>query len=250
MSQKSEQNIYDNPAFFDGYYALREKDTCLNDLVEQPAMAALLPDTRGKSVLDLGCGYGRNCLAFARQGAARVVGLDISEKMLAVARRESGGATVEYLRMSMTELASLAGAFDLVYSSLAFHYIEDFPQLADDIYRLLRPGGHLLFSQEHPIITATVDGQGGWNRGPDGAPLSYTFSNYCQSGRRESHWFIDGVVKYHRPMGEILTTLAKAGFVLEEVCEPVPPPWALEKLPAAAKEFLKPNFLIVKASKR
>jgi len=244
----SDQNIYDNPVFFEGYSALRKKDGNLNDLLEQPAMAGLLPDLSGKSVLDLGCGYGRNCLDFVRRGAARVVGLDISEKMLAVAERESCDTKISYLRMSMAQLQRLAGTFDFVYSSLAFHYVEDFPKLANDIYGLLNPGGRLLFSQEHPIITATIDGKGGFNR-KRGKPVSYTFSNYNQGGRRESHWIVDGVVKYHRPMGALLTALAKAGFVIEEVCEPVPEGWAVEKQPALMKEYLKPNFLIVKARK-
>ncbi|MCL2495320.1 MAG: class I SAM-dependent methyltransferase [Oscillospiraceae bacterium] len=244
----NDQNIYDNPAFFEGYRALREKDSNLNDLLEQPAMAGLLPDLNGKSVLDLGCGYGRNCVDFVRRGAARVVGLDISEKMLAAAREESRAPGIEYIRMSMTELPRLRETFDFIYSSLAFHYVEDFPRLAREIYRLLNPGGCLLFSQEHPIVTAAFDGKGGFNR-RRGRPVSYTFSNYSQPGRRVIHWIVDGVVKYHRPMGEILTALAKAGFVLEEVCEPVPEDWAIEKLPSIVKEYLKPNFLIVKARK-
>ena len=246
----SDQNIYDNPAFFEGYRALRENENCLNELLEQPAMAALLPDLNGKSVLDLGCGCGRNCVDFARRGAARVLGLDISEKMLAVAEKESRGPGIEYIRLSMTELPRLADAFDFIYSSLAFHYVEDFPKLAQDIYRLLGPGGCLLFSQEHPIMTATiVDGMAHFNCDENGDRVSYTFSNYSQSGKREIHWFVGGVVKYHRPMGTLLTALTKAGFVLEEICEPVPEAWAIEKLPSIVKEFLKPNFLIVKARK-
>ncbi|MCL2530780.1 MAG: class I SAM-dependent methyltransferase [Oscillospiraceae bacterium] len=242
-----DQNIYDDPEFFAGYRALRNNENCINNLLEQPAMADLLPNLAGKAVLDLGCGAGSNCLDFVRRGATRVLGLDISENMLAQAAKESCGTGIEYVRMSMAELC-LAETFDLVYSSLAFHYVEDFARLVQDIYGLLNPGGCLLFSQEHPISTATIDGKGGFNR-QDGQRISYTFSNYNQSGKRETSWIVDGVVKYHRPMGELLTTVAKAGFILEEVCEPLPKDWAVQRLPAIVQEYLKPNFLLVKARK-
>ena len=245
----SRQNIFDNETFFNGYKALRESDCNANDLIEQPAMRKLLPDLNGKSVLDLGCGYGHNCVDFVNRGANRVVGIDISEKMLAVAEKESADPKIEYRNMSMTDISALDEKFDFIYSSLAFHYVRDFDIFARDMYSLLNVGGQLLFSQEHPIITATVDGAGHFNKDENGNRISYTFSNYNQSGERKIHWYVDGVVKYHRTFSDIITALAKAGFVIEEVCEPVPEEWAIQKLPTLAKEYIKPNFLIVKARK-
>ena len=81
----SKQNIFDDQIFFEGYKALRDGDFNANDLIEQPAMRKRLPKLEGKSVLDLGCGYGHNCIDFVHRGAKRVVGVDISEKMLEVA---------------------------------------------------------------------------------------------------------------------------------------------------------------------
>ena len=243
----SRQNIFDNETFFNGYKALRESDCNANDLIEQPAMRKLLPDLNGKSVLDLGCGYGHNCVDFVGLGAARVVGIDISEKMLAVAEKESADAKIEYRNMSMTDISTLNEKFDFLYSSLAFHYVRDFDAFAKDMHSVLNASGQLLFSQEHPIITATVDGAGHFNKDENGNRISYTFSNYNQSGERKIHWYVDGVVKYHRTFSDIITALAKA--VIEEVCEPVPEEWAIQKLPTLAKEYIKPNFLIVKARK-
>ena len=245
----SRQNIFDNETFFNGYKALRESDCNANDLIEQPAMRKLLPDLNGKSVLDLGCGYGHNCVDFVNRGAERVVGIDISEKMLAVAEKESANDKIEYRNMSMTDISKLAETFDFIYSSLAFHYVKDFDAFARGMYSVLNAGGQLLFSQEHPIITATVDGAGHFNKDENGNRISYTFSNYNQSGERKIHWYVDGVVKYHRTFSDIITALAKAGFVIEEVCEPVPEEWAIQKLPTLAKEYIKPNFLIAKARK-
>lgn len=245
----STQNIFDNEIFFEGYKALRDNEINYNDLLEQPAMRKLLPDLNGKTVLDLGCGYGHNCIDFVNRGAEKVVGIDISEKMLSVAKEESSSNKIEYRNMSMTDISKLDKQFDFIYSSLAFHYVKNFDAFAKDMHSVLNNGGQLLFSQEHPIITATVDGNGHFNKDENGNRVSYTFSNYNEQGERKIHWYVDGVVKYHRTFSGIINALAKAGFVIEEICEPVPEKWAIEKLPTIVKEYIKPNFLIVKARK-
>ena len=245
----SNQNIYDNEIFFAGYKALRDNELSYNDLLEQPAMAKMLPDLNGKSVLDLGCGYGHNCIDFVRRDASRVVGVDISEKMLDVAKSESSDDKIQYVNMSMTNIDKLNEKFDFIYSSLAFHYVEDFDEFAKKMFSVLDSGGELLFSQEHPIITATVDGNGHFNKDENGKRVSYTFSNYNEPGERKIHWYVDGVIKYHRTFSNVVNALTKTGFVIEEICEPVPEEWAIKKLPTAVKEYIKPNFLIVKARK-
>ena len=245
-----EQNIYDNPKFFSGYYELRSRSDNYNELLEQPAMANLLPDLHGKSVLDLGCGFGRNCADFIHRGARRVVGVDISERMLNAARAEQSNEKIEYINMSMTDISQLNEKFDFVYSSLAFHYVENFEKLICGIYNALNDGGFTQFSQEHPIVTATKDSEGGrTNYNENGSPVSYTFSNYNHSGRRVVSWFVDGVEKYHRTTGEILTAVAGAGFIIKKVCETCPTKEVVEKYPFMEREYIKPNFLIVKAKK-
>lgn len=239
------QNIYDNQTFFEGYHELRKRHDNHNVLIEQPAIARLLPNLHGKRVLDLGCGCGGNCMDFVRRGAHCVVGVDISEKMLDVARREASDSHIEYRCMDMTDLPRIGEVFDLVYSSLAFHYIEDFDGLLADIYRCLSPGGILLFSQEHPMNTA----EGHFNYDSDGKPISYTISDYNVPGKRTVTWFVEGVEKYHRPMGQIVSALAHSGFQIEDMIEPVASEQSLEIRPALAKERIKPCFLIIRARK-
>lgn len=245
----SNQNIYDNEIFFEGYKALRDNELSYNDLLEQPAMAKMLPDLKCKSVLDLGCGYGHNCIDFVHRSASYVVGLDISEKMLEVAKNESSDDKIHYVNMSMTDIDKLDKKFDFIYSSLAFHYVKDFDEFAKKMFSVLNSGGELLFSQEHPIITATFDGNGHFNKDESGKRVSYTFSNYNEPGERQIHWYVDGVIKHHRTFSGVINALTKAGFIIEEICEPVPDEWAIKKLPTAVKEYIKPNFLIVKARK-
>ena len=78
----AKQNIYDDPIFFDGYMKIREKEDNANDLFEIPALLSLLPDLSGKSLLDLGCGYGEHCKMFINMGAANVVGVDLNKALV------------------------------------------------------------------------------------------------------------------------------------------------------------------------
>ena len=246
---KNRNNIFDNERFFAGYQALRRREQNSNDLIIDPAMDALLPDLTDKTVLDLGCGDGKHCADFLARGAKRVVGIDISEKMLRLAETQNADAAIRYLRMSMTDIAELMETFDFIDSNMAFHYIEDFPSFAKTLYAALEPGGALLFAQEHPVVTATADGGGHFNKSPSGRKLSYTFSDYGAPGERVTHWFVDGVVKYHRRVSDIINALTGAGFVIERVEEPLPEEWVIEKYPAFEDERIKPTFLIVKARK-
>ena len=245
----NDQPIFDNEIFFQEYKTLRETENNYNDLLEQPTMEKLLPDLQGKTVLDLGCGYGKNCLDFIQKGAERVVGIDVSEKMLAVARSKYSHKKIEYLTMDIDNVSLLNEKFDFIYSSLAFHYVEDFSKLAINLHKLLDEDGRLLFSQEHPLVTATIDGKQHYNKDGNGNYCSFTFSNYGQGGRRDTFWYMDGVIKYHRTLGEIVTALANANFIIETVSEPLPSKTALEKMPSLVKEYVKPTFLIVKARK-
>ncbi len=245
MINKS-QNIYDDPGFFEGYIATRGRTDSLNLLIEQPEIKKLLPDLRGKRVLDLGCGYGENCAEFVRDGAERVVGVDLSEKMLAVAMSENSDDRIEFLRMDISDIESLDGKFDLIFSTLVFHYVEDFESLAKKLYDKLDDGGVLLFSQFHPLHTAGGDGFV-----PDeyGNAASYNLRDYARPGIRRIDWIVDGVEIYHRTFEGILGPLADAGFIIEKIVEPTPSKEAVTIRPKLAKHFIRPCFLIVKARK-
>ena len=70
-------------------------------------MFSLAPELAGKAVLDLGCGYGKSCVEFLKLGASHVTGVDISEKMLSIAKAET--TDIEYLWMDMNDLSALSG---------------------------------------------------------------------------------------------------------------------------------------------
>ena len=240
------QNIYDDPAFFDGYRKLRERPDNANDLFETPALFSLLADLSGAAVLDLGCGMGDHCAEYARRGAARVLGVDISERMLAAAREKNAYPRIEYRRLAMEELSALEGPFDAVASSLAIHYVADFAALARDVHRLLRPGGVFVFSQEHPL-TSCYSGGERWTKDADGNKICANIARYSVDGERDSTWFVDGVKKYHRTFSTLINALVDAGFRVERLLEPVPDADMARRYPRHRDLLHKPDFLLVRA---
>lgn len=245
----SDQNIFDNEIFFEEYRKLRNNPSAANDIVEKPALFSLCPELSGKAALDLGCGYGENCREFSKLGASRVVGIDISEKMLDIAGKENKYKNVTFIRMSMSDLSLLQDAFDIVFSSLAIHYIENFDKLLADVYQLLEDNGTFVFSQEHPFTTAMLKEKPRWAKDSDGNILHYNLSDYSIPGVRKTSWFVDNVIKYHRSFSSIINSLSAAGFIIEKMLEPLPNEATMEKYPSYKKYYHKPDFLLIKARK-
>jgi 2-polyprenyl-3-methyl-5-hydroxy-6-metoxy-1,4-benzoquinol methylase len=90
------QNIYDNPEFFARYSQLRRSREGLDGMPEWPTLQAMLPELKGLRVVDLGCGFGWFCRWARQQGAASVLGLDLSENMLARARETTRDPAISY----------------------------------------------------------------------------------------------------------------------------------------------------------
>ena len=240
------QNIYDRQDFFDGYQKLRENPHSANIVEEKPALFSLAPNLEGKRVLDLGCGFGENCRTFKEMGASYVLGVDLSKKMLEVAVREN--PSLNFACGDMSDLTFIEETFDVVFSSLAVHYIENFDLLVKSIYGLLAPGGFFLFSQEHPLTTAPMAGAS-WTKDEYGKDLHYNLTDYSRSGKRTTAWIVDGVEKYHRTLSEIVNALVFAGFSIKTMMETVPPKEMCEMNPKWERCWHKPNFLLIKAQK-
>lgn len=235
------QNIFDNPAFFSGYMELRA-GLNYNDLLELPEMKKLLPPLSGKRILDLGCGFGKMEEYFVKNGAFDVTAVDISEKMIGEAVEKHSYSNVRYVRKDISNL-DLEGEYDIVYSSLVFHYIKDFEKLMKQIDSLMKKDGILLFSQEHPLTTATLD-----HRGHFDDYNHFVFGDYQMEGKRKGTWFVENVENYHRTLSHIISTVSSF-FRIEKVVEPVPSEDALRLMPRMERDFIRPTFLIVKASK-
>lgn len=238
------QNIYDNEAFFAGYSRLGRSQAGLDGAAEWPALQAMLPDLRGTSVLDLGCGFGWFCRWARQAGAAQVQGMDVSERMLARAAATTDDPAIRYARQDLEELVLPEAMFDLVYSSLTLHYIAAIRPLLASIHRALRPGGSLVFSMEHPIYTAPS--APGWVTDAAGRQ-TWPIDGYLNEGPRRTDWLAKGVIKQHRTIGTMLTLLLRTGFTLTHVQEWNPTDAQIETRPALAIERERPMFLLVSA---
>ena len=244
----AQQNIYDNETFFEGYKKIRENKINANNLFEIPALFSMMPDLKDKTILDLGCGFGEHCKRFVESGAKKVIGIDISEKMLEIAKEENSDSKITYINMPMENISQLNEKFDIVVSSLAFHYVEDFSGVVKNIYDMLNENGIFLFSQENPLCTC-FSGGNRWTKDENGNKLYINLSNYGIEGERESSWFVDNVKKYHRTFSTIINTLIETGFKIEKIIEPLPTEELLKNFPEYKDLFHKPDFLLVKFSK-
>lgn len=245
---KMKQNIYDNPTFFKEYTSLRESGLTYNDFLEQPAMKTAIGDINGMLILDLGCGMGDLSKYCADNGAVSVIAVDISEKMIERAKEENSDKKVEYLCQPIEDIELPAESFDLVISSLAIHYIADYFALIAKISKLLKEGGRLIFTTEHPIATAQKEMKG-WVKGDKGEILHWPVDNYQEEGQRKEHWYVDGVIKYHRTVSTLINVLTEHGLTVEKVEEPLPTKEGLKKLPKLINEYRKPPFILIQSKK-
>ncbi|MEU8222588.1 class I SAM-dependent methyltransferase [Kribbella sp. NPDC048915] len=224
--------LYDDPAFLDGYRRLRRSGRALNEPLEIPAMTAALPPVAGARVVDLGCGEGDLAVRLAEAGAVDVLAVDASERMLAAAHPHP---RVRYRRADFADFDVPHESVELVVSSLALHYVEDFDDLVARVARWLVPGGAFVFTIEHPMVTAPV------------VAADCVVDDYADEGRRERTWFVAGVVKYHRTIGTVVTTLRRHGLWVERLDEPVPTAEHVAAHPELAIHRRRPPILLVAA---
>jgi SAM-dependent methyltransferase len=244
----SAQNIYDDPDFFAGYARLPRSERGLSAVYEWTAFQRLLPASlKEMRVLDLGCGLGYFAREAWARGARDVVGVDISERMLDTARQRTSDPGIVYVRAGLEEFEADTASFDLVVSSLALHYIADYPALAKRVATWLVPGGRFAFSVEHPIYTA--HGSADWHKDANGVVLHWPVDRYRDEGERRTRWFVDGVVKYHRTVETYVNGLLDAGFKLVRLEEPEADAALLAEKPEWRDERRRPPFLLLAADR-
>jgi SAM-dependent methyltransferase len=217
------------------HYAAGIDARAWNALYERPATLALLPDVRGRDVLDAGCGHGWYAEQLVGRGA-RVTAFDRSARMVEHARRRLGDRARVFHAPS-DRIAALADAgFDLVLSALVVHYVADLDALFGEWARLLRPGGRAVLSTHHPMMHAErlVD------------------PGYRVTEMMAERWgWLDATMRYYRrPISAITEALAGAGFVIERLVEPMPLPDMRKSEPSDyARLERMPAFVHIRARK-
>lgn len=241
------ENKYDNLSFFNQYKKMLRSQKGLEGAGEWHALQKMLPDFTGKTVLDLGCGFGWHCRYAIENGAQSVTGINLSEKMLERAREINHLKGIEYERKALEDVTFPAEKFDIILSSLTLHYIESFDVMAQNIYQWLKPNGHFVFSVEHPVFTA--QGNQDWTYAEGGEKLHWPVDNYFAKGKRNTHFLGEDIVKYHRTLTTYMNSLLQQGFKIKEVIEPQPSDNMLEKFSEMKDELRRPMMLLISAEK-
>ena len=172
-----------------------------------------LGEVAGQRVLELGCGAAQWSLALVEDGA-RVIGLDLSERQLAHARRRvaEAGAGLPLVQAGAESLPFAAASFDLVFCDHGGMSFADPRRSVPEVARVLRPGGRLVFCAGTPFCDLTVDPE-------TGLPGARLTRDYFDLGAIEA----DGEVNYQLPYGEWIRLFRSSGLRVEDLIELRPP---------------------------
>lgn len=196
---------------YDGFaeaYAAENENSLVNAYYERPAMVNLARDVAGRRVLDVGCGSGA-LAAELRDRGADVTGIDASAGMVALARKRLGDDARLRLADIRDPLPFRDGEFDDVVASLVLHYLEDWEPTLAELRRVLRPGGRLIASVDHPFVAYTIQ-----EPRPDYyATTSYSFE-WEFGGQRVPMQF------WRRPLHAMADAFTTAGFRISTISEP------------------------------
>ncbi|WP_163579450.1 class I SAM-dependent methyltransferase [Gracilibacillus saliphilus] len=238
------QNKYDNDQFFSAYKSMPRSTIGLEAAGEWHIVKELIPDLQNKDVLDLGCGFGWHCRYAREKKANSVIGIDISEKMLQQAIKMTNDSAISYIEQPIEDIRFNNASFDVVFSSLALHYVKDYQAICNKVFDYLKPSGAFLFSVEHPIFTAREEQD--WYYDQNGQRLHWPVDLYHTEGIRQTSFLADNVIKYHRTISTYINGLIAAGFSIKAVEESTP---SEEMLPDMQDELRRPMFLIILADK-
>ena len=235
----------DKPIALEAYEILAEAYASVvdtkphNAYYDRPATLSLLPEVRGRRVLDAACGPGVYAEWLLSHGA-EVVAVDASPKMVALARGRLGEA-LDIRRADLSRPLNFLDdeSFDIVLSPLTMEYIEDWHSTFREFYRVLRPGGHFILSVTHPFFDYTY----------------FKSTNYFETELVGSEWRGFNTVKVHMPsfrrsLEATLNPIIEAGFRLDKLLEPKPTEEFKEADPKNYRELLeRPSFLCIRARK-
>lgn len=238
--------IYDNAAFFEAYAQMARSKDGLKSAGEWHQLQPLFPPLSGKTVLDLGCGYGWHSKYAAEQGARSVLGLDLSARMIEEAKKRNPAENIVYKVCGVEAYEYPENTYDLVISNLVLHYVADLEPIFEKIFRTLKPHGIFLLNIEHPVFTAGINED--WLYGEDGTPTAWPVDNYFYPGERQTVFLGQHVTKQHHTLTQILMGLMNAGFILEHV-EEAQPSKDMMHIAGMKDEMRRPMMLLVRAKK-
>ena len=187
-------------------------------LNSDPVLWRLAGDVKGLQVLDAGCGTGYLSRQLKRKGAS-VTGVDLSERMISIARNRS--EDIEFLVESCAQLQGLSDtSFDLLIANYVLMDVADLQGTVKAFYRVLKPGGAAVVVFSHPCFPQA----GADVNETDSVGISYQWNfNYFENSRRvDPPWghFRSDFIWFHRPLSHYFKVFLEIGFTLTDFEEP------------------------------
>lgn len=227
--------------------------------IEWPCIRKLLPDLKGKTVVDLGCGSGIFTFLLEQNNPSTITGIDLSEKMLQIAKNKAK-ENKSCARFILYDAARCANVIekpvDFIFSSTTSHYIKDLERLFSNVSRSLKGEGESIFSVIHPIYSAMYPIEHGdifpkdeewtvryWDR---------SMRAYIQPWIEYNEAFENHFSKsYHHTFSDYVNAIIGAGLTIEQICEPMAPEkWKMSE-PDKYEGFIEtPVYMIIKMRKR
>jgi SAM-dependent methyltransferase len=208
----SRLNDYDS--FAEGYTAETEGNL-VNAYYNRHAILGLAGDVAGRRILDAGCGSGPLMAALRDRGAI-VTGFDKSAGMLKLARRRLGDDADLRVADLSSPLPFPDSTFDDAIASLVLHYLEDWGPALTELRRVLKPGGRLIMSVDHPFAVSLMYREMG--REDD----YFATTNFTAEWTAGGHTALMSF--WHRPLHAMTDAFTAAGFRITTISEPAPAP--------------------------
>lgn len=221
-----------DPAQYDDFaagYEAHAEVAPYNAHYDRPATLALLGDVAGRVILDAACGPGLYAEELLARGAT-VRGFDGSASMIERARARLGPDAdlwVQSLDAPITPVAE--ASIDIVLCALAYHYSNDRPSFLAEAARVLRPGGAVVISTQHPTTDWLRLGGSYF----DTRPVSEVWSKGWE------------VTTWVTPLTQLTEEFAAAGFLIERLIEPQPAAAMAEAYPETFTRLsTEPGFIL------
>ena len=229
---------------FHGYAAHRHHPESPNETLERPIINEMVGEVRGLDVLDLGCGDGLYGGELLDAGCRSYTGVEAAQTMAAAAATQLPGGAAQIVHDTIEAWSFPKAHFDLVVSRLALHYVADLETTLRRVHHALRPGGRLVFSVVHPVITSSDK-----SRASGGKRLDWIVDDYFVPGPRSVYFMGDQVEQHHRTVEEIFGAVQRSGFVVEQLRESRPRPEEFSDDALYARRQRIPLFLFFAGGK-
>jgi len=217
------------------------------DELNNPATFKLIGDVKGRIVLDLACGEGYNTRILARKGA-KVTGIDFSEKLIELARREEKKEKLGicYHVLDATDLKEFSNNhFDLVTCFMSLQDIENYRRAISEVARVLKNRDRFVFSIPHPCFERIIEH----------GKRESARRRYFGAVKYPIQWKMERLVKpfrttsFHRTLTDYFYALSACRLFVSRLIEPRPTQKGLRKYPQLREVLVTPQSIIIESIK-